>query len=497
MRDKIIRSVGIVVLSTFFAAAAFAQSIEDSPGAAYVMKKVNLKGFRACHDVKDWVVTGKKTSVVFATDWDWNTYDLDLVSFGMSRTGKASAATQILPGVTSTLVELSAVWIEEDSSAPPAKKSPHGLVFAAYQSSDRKKATLAVRKFDASGAMVGGWRTLKQVSAGANETVADQWVAAELGPEGAVAAYSVFFSESSSEYYGYKSSQAFFVETDFNGKPVSGEAGPPTVKQIKIADNGNMKIVKAFRPAWNGRRWLVPLSIIRLRRVEDAYGSQDSWALLGEDVMVVVVRKTLGPKRLFGHTNADWLNTYDLRFLPRDNSDGTAPAANIGDPLKLHYRQITPLPKDERVYESFESFHGIVTVTGKGKKTGATVEVKIPEWDRTLQYDSEALLTHDTEYISRPLALGNGRYVIAQLYTMARGRNDAPPPFTWDYESELNLLQFNAATGAVTVLSTKKPTYVGYYDPPFISLFSGKIAVLNLLVTRGPQYHVDLYFSKF
>lgn len=502
MKKAIRTFIAALAVFTLFTSIAFAQMMPGPPAWVYNLKKIALKGFRACHDIKDWVVTGKKTSVVFATDWDWNTYDLDLVAFDLNNNGKASQANQILPGYVSSLIRLSAVWIEDTSASSPAKKkSGQGLVFAGYQSTNRKTATLAVRKFGANGAMIGGWKTIKSVSAGANQTIADQWVQAEIGPASVAVSYSVLISENSSAYAGYRKSEAYFVETDYNGDLLPKTGGQHSLRAIKIPNNGNLMIFRAFRPAWNGLRWLVPFCNTRLKIVPDVYETQDGWGLLGEDVLVQVIKDrrqaVLRPKKLFGHNNSKWpLYVYDAQFLPMAEAAGVNPAAKVGVTLKLYYRQITPLPESQRVYESKNYFHGIVSVTGKGKKVGPTVIVNIPAWNRNLTYNPDALLTRDDDYISRLIPAEDGEYLVAQLYTMARGRN-AVPSFTWDYESELNLLKVNPDTGGVTVLANLKPRVGGFFDPPFINWFKGKIAVLNSLVYRGSKYHVDPYFSRF
>lgn len=502
MRKTIRTYIAFLAVTALMTSVAYAQMIPGPAAWVYNMKKVGLKGFRACHDIKDWVVTGKKTSVVFATDWDWKTSDLDLVAFGMNKKGKASQATEILPGYVSSLIRLSAIWIEDTSAPPPAKKkSGQGLVFAGYQSTNRKTATLAVRRFGANGAMIGGWKTIKSVSAGANQIIADQWIKAEIGPASVAVAYSVLISENSSAYYGYKSSEAYFVETDFNGDLLPQTGGQKSLRAIRVPDNGKLKIFRTFKPAWNGRRWLIPICNTRLKIVPDVNGTQDYWKLIGEDVLVQAVKSRtqtiLKPRKLFGHNNSKWYPfVYDLRFLPVDGSSAISPTGKVGDTLKLYYRQITP-PSNQKDYEAKKFFHGIVSVTGRAKKTGPTVVVDIPSWNRTLPYDSDALISRNDDYISSPIPAGDGTILLAQIYTLARGRNAAPPLVVWDYESVLNVLEIDPDTGDVKVLAKRVPRFGGFFDPPFVNWFNGKITVLNGLVYRGPQYHVDPYFSRF
>jgi len=116
---------------------------------------------------------------------------------------------------------------------------------------------LMVSAFDENGALVGDWNNLISL-----DSPGPGWlgrysasVGAAVGSDCLGVALNVGFEEL---YTGKKKQhvkpQTYFLRTDFNG----GLLGKPV--SLKLLNKCQKQSQKVFRPAWNGKRWLLPVS---------------------------------------------------------------------------------------------------------------------------------------------------------------------------------------------------------------------------------------------
>lgn len=477
----------------------FAQDLEGPPVWVYSLAKINTIGFSDCKSVLDFVVTGKKSSVVFAYDYKSATDSYDLASYKLNKRGRAAAKNTLLSGVGKGWLRASAVWFESGGSAPPPKQPGHGLLFLGYCNDNLKKAaTFAVAKFDADGKLTSGFTVLHEVSAPANSTVYYIYLRAEQGPTGSAAAFSYSFLEDSPTFWGVRSSKAFFVETDVNGLSAAAAASPPAVREIVLPESGNLKELEPFRPAWNGKRWLVPA---RLTRNKLGYsGGRGRSDLIGEDALVIAVRSgssSLKPNKLFSHNDSTSWGAYYLYFLPRADG-GSAPAGKIGDPLQMLYIFRQEIPDEQQKLQRYNYTHRLITVNGKAKQVGSTIIVQFPQWHHKLNYDPDARLLGGDESLSSPIQADSGESLFVQCYTLRRSYYSSPvstAATTYQHESEFNLLSVNPTSGQVTLLATGQPNLNYYLGTSVLGLQRGRI----LAITSGSAYTSSgsSYFNHF
>jgi hypothetical protein len=470
----------LTILLTFLVAAPLSAQNSHPPAWVYNIKKINMRGFDATYQLQDWIVTGKRSSVGFLSDYNQDNETSAFVSIRIDQRGNSrGSAAPILTGIHNTRNGLDALWIESQGDSPsPGGESNYGLAFVAYtEDADGKNAVLAVAKFDADGQRITAFNTLKSVTAPAGDKIfyADCTATRREGTVGLT--FSIVFHDGSKpSYYYFTSSQAWFAEVDLDGKPLASPTAGDAFKEILLPNGGRKQLSLSAAPAWNGSRWIIPFRITYFTDIQSGPNTYQN--VLKEDVSMAIGRKgakKIQTKRLFGHTNPDWVFSYRFFFLPRE-SIASRPTSKVGDDLDLFYQQGQDIPFNEIELDYCNYIYGIERVNGKGRRVGAEVIVEIPKWNHQLIYDPAFPLYNSNERVSSAIPDGEGEILIACTRSLER----MTAPSTFEYEQELCLYNIDRTNGKVTLRAIGHPGINAFFSQnPRLDWLNGKLTVIN------------------
>jgi hypothetical protein len=263
------------------------------------------------------------------------------------------------------------------------------------------------------------------------------------------------------------------------------------------------KQILTFRPAWNGKRWLVPCRLSRTREKEQL--GRNTFALINEDAMVAAVKAgsaKLNLRKLFRHSDTNSLWAFGLYFLPREESGvaGAGPPGGVGDDMDLWYTFRRRIPEDKMELDRYSYSYGIQPVNGKGGKAGPAAIVEFPEWKPNVIYQDSMFVFYSNERISGPIAGGDGNVYVAMCRGLEYTESLTSPPFDLKRVNELNLFSVDRKSGNVTVVASGKPSINGAFERPYLHWFRNRICVLNSARFLGTGVHqLDFfeYFSRF
>jgi hypothetical protein len=503
-------------------AIGFASSIVPAqdgapPAWLYKVNHINVKGFTRHYNTYDWVVTGPQTSVVFANDIDDITGTYSLVTYCLNQQGKVKKPATIfisdLPGIQSypsyyPLLAVSAVWVGDNSSG--ATEQPgRGVLLAAYDPSGEEKQIIVVSaEFDAAGNRIGELTRLLQINVSDKNGRANNFgINASLGENSIGVSFFVFFSEFTQEFIGTYSTEGYFIETDLNGSPYYVNGSPPSIRKVPLPNGGKMKEFQAFKPAWNGGRWLVPCAVTRLKLKRHAYQHYTDVSVpIGNDICVVVAedgRSALKLMKLFGNNDRDNYWFYNLQFLPRESlAGGQQPPDDPGDDLDLLCQQILQLPYDEPGLDSYDYSYGLLKIDGDGRQVGNEILVDLPPWQHRIKYIPGWKRNHSFDYLSQVIAGPDGRLYFGLTRSLEMYHEGTSSPITTSYmhDHELRLYSINRDTGNLTSLALGYPqigdaTFRGVW----INTYQSGITLVNTSLPHvGIEYYYCLdYFTKF
>jgi hypothetical protein len=498
-------SFAIILFSTSTAPA----QDQAPPAWLYKLKRMNVKGFSRHHTTYAWVVTGSKTSVVFADDFDDDAGTYDLVSYCPNQRGRVkSPAAEIISGLISEegfpALAVSPVWPESVPGAA-AGEAGQGVLFAAYDpTGESKRLVVVVTGFDATGERVGGLTKLMEIGVpNANSEVSVFQIRACRGGNSIGVSLSVCLLERTSDFVGWNYSEGYFLETDLDGTPIGVNGSPSTVRKISLPKGGKMRAFFTFEPAWNGDRWLIPCSLTKYRR-GPYYGSVDTTWSIGEDVSVVVVpngTSKLKTHKLFGHNNPQYEWSYTPQFLPRES--GGAPPQAPGDELDMFYQFAQSRGSaNQPGLDDFDYTYGILKVDGNGRQIGNDIIVDVPVWQHRIEYETGWFRNHSFEYLSRVIEGPDGKLYFGLTRTLEMYKfvvlSPALPQLMHDHLIELYSLE--RESGELSQIAYNYPqigdsTFRGVW----IGLYRGAITLVNtsLMLGKNDSSLCYDYFTKF
>jgi hypothetical protein len=469
----------------FFWSLLPAQQV-DPTAWLYQTKIINASGFESPSSSFDWVITGKKSSVVFKADEHVSSGSFSIMSYKLNSSGRpVGSAVPVLVEAKENFPYASALWIDGPAAGSSPAENEYGLISVGFTTdAEQTTAAFAVAKFDADGRRTSPYTILKEVTAPTGQTIMVNLITASKGEGRVGIAFCAFFLELSASFAGYPGSKAWFAEIELDGQATTPPELTSNVREIPLPNNGNLKQALPYAPAWNGSRWLIPLRLSNWRTVPASGGGVQT-VLAGEDAMVAIAldgNKKLRLRRLFGHSIEKDIWSYRLTFLERESDGGTParPAGKAGDNLDLFYiyRQFNDTagnPLDRYWYS-----YGIRTASGKGKLVGPGIVIEIPKWEHKDKPEGAMILGVTGEYCSNPLDIGDGEMMVSTARSVIYSPTYSPPVFaTLKFENELCLYSFDRETGKVELKAVGNPQMKCLFKTPYIHWFRGKMSVLN------------------
>jgi hypothetical protein len=508
---KLIGRILFILPLVFGMTATVTYSEDDAPPAwLYKLKRMNVRGFSRHQSSYAWVVTGSKTSVVFADDFDDGAGTYDLVSYCPNQLGRVKTpAEKIISGLISDdgfpSLAVSPVWLESVPGAVTGQVG-QGVLFAVYDpTGESERLVLVVTGFDAAGKRVGGLTKLMEIRApNANSEASLLQLKASRGENSIGVSISVTFLERSSNFAGWNYSEGYFFETDLNGAPIGAAGSPSAARKISLPKGGKMRAFFAFEPAWNGDHWLIPCSLTKYKIGSADHGNYKTTMSIGEDVSVVVVpngASKLKTRKLFGHNNPNYQWSYTLQFLPRES--GGAPPQAAGDNLDMFYQFAQSRGSaSQQGLDSFDYTYGILKVDGNGRQIGNDIIVDVPLWKHRIEYETGWYRNHSFEYLSRVIEGPEGKLYFGLTRTLEMYKlvvlSPALPLLMHDHLLELYSL--DRESGELSQIAYSYPqigdaTFRGVW----IGLYRGAITLVNtsLMLGKNDSNLCYDYFTKF
>ncbi len=298
MRRKLIHvSVAILVAIAFIGCSTAAAQERRALGN-YPMSRINVPGTSNNLYVMDWRITKKKSSVVFAWEYDSGTSTERLVKFNLSYNGNASGYATLLNVGSGWILDAAAVWLGNAGASvgPAAKQQKTGLLFVAHTPTDSEETIIiSVARFNDKGNLLGGFRQLVQFNVPENKNYYFGGISAALGASTVGVTWTYTINEYIAGTGLNVTSYAYFFETDFQGWQIGG------MSQVSIPNAGNNQLFYLYNPYWNGKGWLAPA--MNARTTPSLPGGYD---VLGNDIYI------------FSATSGTASRKLRLRLLYRD-----------------------------------------------------------------------------------------------------------------------------------------------------------------------------------
>lgn len=453
-------SVVVVCLVGFLSLSLSAQ--EASPSAALLkMKKLGTKGFTGIMNTPAMLATNKRGLTIFSGDINQNTYKATLRSISLkSKGGVKSSGKVVYPDLMGDEGFAAApLWLGDTSSG-------YGLFFLLrFEGEELKIVKLDVAKFDEYGKITEDFKTIAEFNAGKNARFNSISLGSGVNESGA--GIVVGINKTDTNTYD-NSGLAYFLETDLMGEVTAKK------RSIVIPNGGKWRSPTVYSPVWNGASWLVPLRVSKSLKEGNYGGSVRTGAI----VMVANVKGTKGsikPATIYDLTSKpDYITHVDL--LPNTQiSVAGAKAVNLY--VLYQYQKSMPsgsFGRDEYIYY-------LQKLTTKGKKSGARVALKMPEWNIKM-IKEDGCNYFNQEYISAARDTGNNVLAFALTRTMERYKGG-----TYNYEQECDLVKLNLGNGQITQVSRNNSFVKGVYSQPVIAMFKGKIALIASMWDKSTQ----------
>lgn len=474
-------SVSLVLLTS----PVYAQEDAMPAAAKYKLKKLKTTDFKGIPRLLDWVMLNEKSSIVFALD---HMEHLDpeincLRSFVLSNKGKIEQTNELLSMTNGEVRDAAAFWF--NGEAPSAG---HGLLIVAIRPENVFNVIqFATAGFDAAGRLTSEFQTLLEVTAPEGRQHAGSWLGAARRGEIIGLALGVDHSEYSESFRGRRATEAYFMELT-----PDGALTPAGIVSVKLPNGGNFLLYHPYRPAWNGKSWMVPV-VLTILKVEPYQGT-DYTDEVGYQIAVLAATPTLpeGPIKLKlrriakDNTKIHWPTLYNPVFLP--GATPTNPEQpTAGKTMDLLYTKAKPIGTNIKNFLYF-----IQPISDKGKKGGPKKKVKKSKWK--LQYENTYNPTENFSNFSNALEGSNGEVLIA----LSRSAIYYVHAESGQYRDlQVDFYSLDPATGKVKQLATANYTGKTVFWPPMLRAFGSAPRSLNPCTDekKGKQTRV-LYFSK-
>jgi hypothetical protein len=449
-----------------------------------------------------WLKIGERKSLAFVTAIPTSAVDdmwyYRLYSVAITDKGKFSAPKKMWTGAKQVLLDVSTVWL--GGGGAPASQEGRGLVFISYMfGTIGEKVKVAVAEFDSTGSVTSPFFDLAQIEAPAGEVMDQCYLAAAQGEDSIGLLYCpLFYKEyGSSNFYGVTGTAAYFLEVGFDGEPKSGPLGSPSAQQVRLINGGKMQEFIPYRSYWNGKKWLVPVSIIRHAVQPDSWGDQYS-KQVGSRLLVLGAEPKAGSLklRLREIARIDNLDNNDFDgacILPISQPAGGPKAAKSN--LLLAYCYLRWIPEAQQELEAYTIQYRLQTINDKEKKVGPITAIDFPQWNHQISYDPDGMLYNSVKRLSYPLQLDDGSLVVA----LTRSTMWLTPAHDLAYENNFGLYSIDPNDGELTVLARGDYTYPGLFFPIVVEMMRGHYFILHQaqVQTMGSPPEFPFYYTRF
>jgi len=478
MRKLFVFGLRLIALIVFLAGVTGASG--DRPGSsrgvpAYPISRLSPRGFSVYQGILDWVPVSGTKAIAFARNRVAGSRTFSLSSYSFSKTGVCSSARTIAAGKGVPLTA-ACVWVADGTSVDRAGK-PYGLVLVLFEESltNHENVVVYVAKFDSSGGLIGGWRSILTVMTpeGWYFSGWDLFAFRKDRSLGIVPSLELFKATG----FRFKS-QIFFLEVDIQDGTLIGGA-----KQIPLPNNGQDIDALGFAPAWNGTSWLAPV------RVSFYKPNVERYEVLENKLLVGVISGGSSHEAVLKEIAADRVSsiqTYEAALAPYPGS-----AAD----LALFVRHRTPIPEAQGKLDMFRYDFSLKRLNVNGRIVKNT-PVSIAAPDHKLVYDAAYMFQWDWDNLSEAVTK-DGKILLSRAHTIELVRKGA-----WKdtkYEHEINFYAVDVLTGAVTHKARSVSVWKGVqWFRPLIAVFpAGPAAVVNCLYYDAPPYSWDNYLTLF
>ncbi|HUX06546.1 MAG TPA: hypothetical protein VMX35_04470 [Acidobacteriota bacterium] len=492
MRINVIALFTSILVLTL-AAAAPAQA--DPPYITYKLKMMTFEMNNDPLPILSWSITGRKSSHIVVPIWDDKTAKHWLFQHDLNHRGKTDRLSLVIPITDVELFDADSALIELEEGQISAAAFGDTIIFVLAQHRYPDWGILEVEYlgFDSKGETPIARTPLLHLEAPFNQSIPLFKVAAGAGPDTIAVVFCANYAENISNSTVYVSSRIYFAEIDLSGNRIW------PIEQLDLPNDGNLRISIASNPVHNGNGWVIPLIINRLKWATNPNGQQVS-QIAGNDLYVAAItgapdkRKTRLRKVAFNNDNTQFAYA-EAHLLPHT---GTAAAGNaVGKPaqnsgsLILFFSEKNFIPLEQRTLENFTKDYYAATIDKRGKKSGPTVIVDVPEWDHNLIYgpNKKSVRFHN-DYISKPLLGEDGEYYFAQARTVRLREGQS----LYQQEHECAIYSFNPVSGEVMTVARGTNNWGGSFRQPLLRWFNGKLAAINTFDTTSKEYR--FYFSK-
>ena len=464
---------------------ANAQETQARPaGTQYSFNLKALKTGPLFWPSSEWVITGKRSSVIFNLNHDYDWTEWEILSLAVSDKGRTQTAASLWNSAEHELFDIAAVWLPD---------SGVGMLFIARSDDPLdRKIVVEMATFDEDGLLTSGFDQVNNFFAPDNTHYFEASLGVgQRGNKAALTAIAVCSDDGEPDIFAVAESQGKFTEIFPDGY-VTGTS------YIKFIKGGARQFAITYNPFWSGEKWFVPITSMFMAQNDPQY--PDYWfpSLNRFYNLRVFMKKDRPSKlklRILWQDRTKEYQTYDYACFVPLVSGGAAPGAKTVFPL-LHGHRV-PIPQAQVKYEEFDYETYITNINAKGMNAGdGRTPVEIPAWKHTRPFNANDTLFDPGRLLSALLPGENGEFVCA----MTRTNTWMITPGHFEFENLLELFSIDPKTGKVTTLAEREPSWPGaatWSFPPMIGFLKGHIVVINQLTDYDGGMKTVVYFSRF
>jgi hypothetical protein len=481
----------------------FVYADDGAADPKYGLRLIKPQGFEVYQGILAFVETDEKNGVAFARNKTLNPTDFSLLSYRLNDKGKCSQTALAAEGMGLPYCA-AAVWVGAQPERPSRWDEPVGLLFALFSNTLQhpygEEVILAVAVFAAGGTRLSEWRELSGIKLADNSYLGDQalWATRGGGTVGIV--FSLNVMSDTPEGYSYRKSHVFFVETDLDGNRI----GPDT--SLKLTNQGNYVWSIVYPAAWNGARWVVPISNTVLK----SPGTYND--IVGNELLTAAVAGGNNHKSSLSKIKSEKqaaFNSYgDLFFIPYNQGGAPAgvssPAQGVN--LKLFARHSRLIPFSKQRLDLCAYDYKLYEIDQQGKKKQER-KIKFPAISHELTYDPAYYPFRDQVKFTPVLSMDDGLCPpsagggedglvnLSQAYSLWLRSQSG---FLYKYEQQFRMFSLDPDSRKVILLGRTTVSWEkALCLQPIIGFLGGRIVVINGAYYDVTPYPRENYFSKF
>ena len=216
------------------------------PGTQYAFNLKQLKTKPLFWPSSEWVITGKRTSVIFNLNHDENRTEWEIFSMTISDKGIAKTPVSLWNSAEDELFDIAAVWLPD---------SGVGLLFIARSDDPLdRKIVVEMATFDEDGLLTSGFDLVNNFFAPNNtHYFLANLAASQRGSLAAIATVAVSNDDGEPNMASVAASQGTFTEIRPDGY-VTGTSN------IKFLKGGARQLAVTYSPFWSGEKWFIPIA---------------------------------------------------------------------------------------------------------------------------------------------------------------------------------------------------------------------------------------------